>query len=69
MSVKKLSSTKTPEVNEGTSSVVSCLRLLAEGDVEAGASQEVELPLRWVLNRPPMALEMTGEICFFLFFF
>ena len=27
-------------------------------------SQEIELPLHGVLNRPPVALVMIGEICF-----
>ena len=27
-------------------------------------SQEIELPLHRVLIRPPVALVMTGEICF-----
>ena len=64
LSVKKLSSRKTPKVKEGTSSVLSCPRLLASGDAEAGVSQEAEPPLCGVLNRPPIALVMIGEICF-----
>ena len=68
LSIKKLSSTITAEVKEGTSSVVSCPRLLAYGDAQAGVSQEIEPPLHWVLNRPPVALEIIGEICLFLSF-
>ena len=38
-----------------------------KGDAEAGVSQEVDPPLCGVLDRPPTALVMIGEICFIFF--